>query len=78
VFNLTDDHELELEEIIALVTMKKIGAKNIIILQKSQSPGFSKGIRARAGTKSIVIPHTILPVFGISISFKPWGFHEPK
>ena len=37
-----------------------------------------KGIQARAETKSIVIPHTVLPVFGISISFKPWGFHEPK
>jgi len=41
-------------------------------------PWMLKGIQAREETKSIVIPHTVLSVFGISISFKPWGFHEPK
>jgi len=61
-------NELELEEIIAFSYDEKDRRKNIIILQKSQSPGCLKGIQAREGTKSIVIPNTVLPVFGISIS----------
>lgn len=51
------------------LNLDRYPVSNLRAKHENHKPRCLKWIQARAGTKSIVIPRTALPVFGFSISF---------